>query len=512
MVRGEANVVSMRISRRRLLGLAGASAAGAAGTGLAGRPGRALAAGHRYAAGPLQTFVSRPDLKVPPVKVRHYGGVSPSRYIFLDVPYSGPGGGGAMIIDSDGRLVWFGPNTATEHKLDFNTQMLDGEPVLTWWQGIVVQGHGEGEVAIADSSYQVKRIITAHGGVKADLHEFVITPQNTAIISAYRRHSHVDLTAIGGPASGSIFSGVFQEIDVATGTLLFEWDSYDPANPPVAITDTYLPLAPGFGTAAPPFDHFHINSIDTDANGDYIVSGRHTWTIYKISRADGSIQWRMNGKSSDFTMGTGATFAWQHHVRPHGHGQLTIFDNGATPQVAPAEPQSRALVIAFDEVTMQARLVRALVHPGARVLAKALGSAQILPGNEMFVDWGAERRFSQFGAEGKLLLDAQMVPGASSYRGFSKPWTGHPVDLPAVAARYRSGGATVYASWNGATEVASWTVLAGASATSLTSAGSGQRTGFETAVAVSRTGPYFAVQARSATGALLATSKAVRIS
>ena len=297
-----------RISRRRLLGLAGASAAGAAGAGLAGRPALADAA---WAAGTsdLLNFVSRPDLKIPPIKVRRHGPVSGSRYIFLDVPYSGPGHGGTLIVDSAGRPVWFGPNTATEHKMDFNAQTLNGEPVLTWWQGLVVQGHGEGEVVIADSSYRVKRIIKAHHGVKADLHEFVITPRNTALISAYRTHSGVDLTALGGPASGYLFSGVFQEIDIATGDLIFEWDSYDPVHPPVALTETYQPLDPGFGTQAQPFDQFHINSIDADANGDYIVSGRHTWTIYKISRTDGSIQWRLNGKNSDFTMGEGATFA-----------------------------------------------------------------------------------------------------------------------------------------------------------------------------------------------------------
>lgn len=481
-------------------------------SGLAGQPAKAAGRPVLPAGTGPQHFWSRPDLKFPPVTVHQFGKVAKSRYIFLDVPYTAAGHGGTAIINARGELVWFGPNTPLHHRLNFNVQELNGEQVLTWWQGQVVQGHGRGELVIADSSYQVKQVIKAFNGAVADLHEFVITPQGTALISAYRTHSAADLTKLGGPKSGYIFSGVFQEIDIATGTLLFEWDSYDPATPPVAVTETHLPFPAGKGTKADPFDYFHINSIDKDTAGDYVVSGRHTWTIYKISKADGAILWRMNGKKSDFTMGPGASYAWQHHVRPHGHGQLTVFDNGAADIVTATEKQSRALILAFDEAARKVTLVRAYTHPGARVLAKALGSAQILPGGEMFVNWGTERRFSQFSADGQLLLDGKMVLGASSYRGFSKEWTGHPAELPAVAARPRSGGGSiVYASWNGATGVASWTAFAGRTATSLARAGAIARSGFETAIPVTSAGPYFAVQAHDAAGRALARSKPVRL-
>ncbi len=495
-----------------MFGLAAASAAGAAVAGMGG--GTAFASGGRLALATAppktQSFFSRPDLKPPVITVHQYGHVAQSRYTFLNAPYSAAGHGGAMILDSAGELVWFGPNTATEHKMDFNAQDLDGQPVLTWWQGLLHQGHGEGEAIIADSSYQVKYVIQAQNGLKVDLHEFVVTPQGTALISAYRTHSGVDLSSIGGPASGYLCSGVVQEIDIASGELLFEWDSYDPANPPIAPAESYLPLEPGQGTQARPFDYLHLNSIDQAPDGDFIVSGRHTWTIYKISKADGSILWRMNGKKSDFTMGPGASYLWQHHVRSHAHDQLTVFDNADGP-VPPHQKRSRALILAYDTTSQQVSLKKAYAHPGQVVLAEAMGSAEILPGGDMFVDWGFATRFSQFSADGRLLIDATMSSGAPSYRGFSRDWAGQPTDRPAVAVRRTSAGATVYASWNGATNVASWTVLAGTTGTSLAPVATVRRTGFETAIAVHKTARYFAAQANDASGQALSTSNPTKI-
>jgi Arylsulfotransferase (ASST) len=499
------------VSRRRAFGIAGASAAGAAGLVVGARsvaqidrprPPRAGSARH-------PEFISRPDLKPPPISVTRYGQIAPDRYIFLNSPYSGPGAGGAVILDHTGELVYFGPNSVSEHKQDVNAQLLDGEPVLTWWRGRIVAGHGEGAVVIADSSYQVKRVLYAHNGLKADLHEFNVTPQGTALISAWRTHSGVDLSAVGGPKDGYLFSGVFQEIDIATGNLVFEWDSYTSDNSHVPVAETHMTLGRQ-GHASYPFDYFHINSICPTADGNFLVSGRHTWTVYKVSRADGSIMWRLNGKRSDFSMGPGSPFMWQHHVRPYGSSGLTIFDNGAASLGLPRETQSRALILDVDEAAKKATLVRAVTHPGARVLARGLGSVEMLPGAEMLVGWGDACRFSQFGADGKMLLDARMDPTGPTYRAFSQAWTGRPAEPPALAARSRSGGATVYASWNGATEVASWAVFAG-QRDRLSKIATARRTGFETAIEVPASGPYFAVQAHDASGQALARSEVARI-
>ena len=101
--------------------------------------------------------------------------------------------------------------------MNFSVQTYNGQPVLTWWQGQIVEGFGEGELVIADSSYKILHTIKAVGGQMADFHEFYITPQNTALISIYRRHSGVDLRAVGGQANQYLVSGVVQEIDIVTG-------------------------------------------------------------------------------------------------------------------------------------------------------------------------------------------------------------------------------------------------------------------------------------------------------
>jgi hypothetical protein len=513
------------LTRRRLFGLAGASAAGATGLTASGcsaigfHPSKptTITQAAVYSAGP--PFRSRPDLTPPHITVRRTGLGTDPRYIFLNAPYSGPGHGGSYIIDPHGHFVWFGPNTATHRRLNFSMQIYKGEPVLTWFQGLVVEGFGQGELVIADSSYKIRHVIRAVGGQLADFHEFVITPQNTALITIYRRHANVDLRPVNGPANGYLVSGVAQEIDIATGRKVWEWDSWARTNPHVPLRESYQKIGAGgdsgHGTASSPYNYFHINSIAEvgDGSGDLLISGRNTFTVYRVRRTTGHIVWRLNGKKSDFTMGLRSKFFWQHHVRPVPPVapdspiiQMTVFDNGV-----PNEQHSRALLLSVNTSTKHVALKKAYVHPGARYHSGAMGSAQLLPDGRMFIGWGTEPHFSEFAADGRLLLDGDITEGDPSYRAFAQNWTGHPTDRPAAAARYRSGGATVYASWNGATEVRSWGVFAGRTAGNLHEIVTARKSGFETAIKVSNRGPYFAVQARDAKGNALAKSPPVKI-
>lgn len=472
-------------TRRQVLGQAGVALAGAAGLGLAGCASAATRPATRPARkSGVQSFVSRPDLSPPGVSVSGRVPASSPGYILLTPDGASPRQGGAMILDTRGDLVWFSPDSAGLTIVDLKVQTYRGKPVLTWYQGPIVEGHGEGVAVIADSSYRPLHTVRAARGLKVDLHEFVLTPQGTALITCYRR-APADLSALGGPARGAVWSSVVQEIDLATGRLLFAWDSLDH----VPVTDSYLTFSGG--TSRDPFDYFHINSIALAPDGDLIISARHTWAIYKITRPGGAIEWRLGGKKSSFTMGAGTRFSWQHHARPHGASTLSVFDDGAGPQAE--EKQSRAIVLDLDTAARHATLRRQYVHPGKRLLAEAMGSAQLLPDGGMFTGWGTERYFSEFSADGELLLDGAMTPGHSSYRAFTAGWAGHPAERPAAAVRAHRGTATVYASWNGATNVAAWTVLAGKSAAALTAAGSAPRTGFETAITVHAKGPYFAV-------------------
>ena len=172
-------------TRRQLLRRGGTAAAVAAGLGVGGYEGvTRIWPARRPPAATVQRFVSRPDLAPPVVRVT--GAADPSRHLFINAPNAGPGQGGALILDSRGDLVWFAPATPAASKMDVNTQTLDGQPVLTWWQGKVAEGYGKGEAIIADTSYRQTHTVRAVGGLLADLHEFVLTPQGTALITAFR--------------------------------------------------------------------------------------------------------------------------------------------------------------------------------------------------------------------------------------------------------------------------------------------------------------------------------------
>ena len=353
---------------------------------------------------------------------------------------------------------------------------------------------------IADSSYRVIATVKAGNGAQTDLHDFKLTPQGTALVTAHRKVP-ADLSALGGPAKGAVLTSIAQEIDVATGQVLVEWDSIKH----VPLTESEQPLQGG--TADTPYDYFHINSIALAPDGDLLISSRNTWTVYKVGRRSGAIRWRLGGKKSDFTAGPGAAFSWQHDARMPGPDLLTLFDNASAP---PEEKRSRALVLGLDTKAMRVTPKRAFTHP-AGLLADNQGSMQLLPDGRAFVGWGAQPYFSEFAANGELLLNGQFPLNDQSYRAFTASWSGHPPGRPAVVVLPNPArGSAVHVSWNGATEVETWAVLAGKNPSALAAAGSQPRGGFETVISVNSEGPYFAVTAHDASGRQLGRSATVK--
>src|SRR5579875_4141386 len=501
-----------------MLGRGGAAVAGIGGLGGAGVVGYVWPHGTAPASSPpardgaaaeVEHYVTRADLRPPRLRVRrlaeaaHQALAGGPRYVFLgNKAYTGPAVGqpGLIIADRDGGIVWFQPN-ASGQVANFNVQTYRGQQVLTWWEGKWVNGVPYGNAYIADSSYHVIATVKAGNGLKADMHEFSLTDKGTALITANRKRG-ADLTAVGGAAKGAVLSGVVQEIDVATGKVLFEWDSLDH----VSVAETHQALKGGMVDGM--FDYFHINSIAVAPDGDLLVSARTTWTVYKIGRRDGGIRWRLGGKKSDFTLGPGAAFEWQHHVRAHGADLLTVFDNASSP---PEEAQSRGLILRLDTQHMHATLVRAFTNPAGGLLADNQGSMQLLPGNRAFVGWSAQPYFTEFDADGSVLLNGHLPIGDQSYRAFTAQWTGHPTDAPALAVRANPArGVAAYVSWNGATEVAWWRVHGGRRQSSLTVLAELAKSGFETVIPANSAGPYFAVTAHDSSGSLIGQSAIVR--
>jgi hypothetical protein len=163
---------------------------------------------------------------------------------------------------------------------------------------------------------------------------------------------------------------------------------------------------------------------------------------------------------------------------------------------------------------MTATLVREQVHPGNALVAGSQGNVQALADGSWMVGWGEVPYLSEFSAAGSLLFDAHLPATYESYRAYRLPWSGQPTDLPALAVHARKArGAIVYASWNGATQVASWRVLGGSSPGALVPVASRAKDGFETALTVASVsaGSYVQLQALDASGAVIGASHVHRV-
>ena len=279
----------------------------------------------------------------------------------------------------------------------------------------------------------------------------------------------------------------------------WEWHAYGH----VTLSESYVPKTEH------PYDFFHINAIQLLPNGNLLVSARGTWAIYEINMKTGKIPYNFGGKNSSFKFGPGAHFAWQHDATMQPNGTITVFDDGAGNYKS--ESQSRALRLWIHYKTHSITLAHAFTHTPP-LLTNAQGSVQVLSDGNTFVGWGSQPYFTEFGAGGKPVFGIHFNKPLQSYRGLRFPWWGQPKSPPSVAASAKGSQTTVYASWNGATDVSAWQVLAGSSSNPSTMRPVGKfgRTYFETTMTLSSNQPYVAVQALGSSGQVLATSAAVR--
>jgi hypothetical protein len=447
----------------------------------------------------LYAFHSRPDLHPPLVTVGTSAAGQAPGYIFA-APYAGVGQYGPMIFDNAGNLVWFLPLHGSTEAANLRVQSYEGKPVLTWWQGYIPsQGFGQGEEVIADSSYKQIMKFRAGNGLPADLHDFRITAQNTALLTSFDP-IYCNLSSIGGPANGAVTDSMFQELDLKTHLVRREWHPLDH----VALTRSYSSPKPT--SKVLPFDFFHLNSVQVRRDGSFLLSARDTSALYVLNPATGQVAVQIGGKYGSLKRGKGTSTAFQHDAEELPNGNISLFDNGGSPRV---HSQSRAIVVAINPTAKTETLVSEYAH-NKPLSADSQGNVQALEGGNMFVGWGAQPYFSEYTPTGKLVFDAHMPSKTQSYRGYRFQWTGTPTGSPAVTASASHGTTTVYASWNGATTIAGWRVLAGASSTGLTPVASAAKTGFETAVSVAGTPAYVAVQALDAAGNVLGTSPTIK--
>ncbi|PJJ77745.1 arylsulfotransferase ASST [Sediminihabitans luteus] len=421
---------------------------------------------------------------------------------------------GPLLVDATGEPVWISPGRSAGY--DVRVQELDGEPVLTYYEGRApFVGNGQGSIVVLDTSYQEIARVTTGDPLEpdhADLHDSTITPDGTMLLTSYPIVPR-DLSALGGPADGYVFDGVVQEVDVMTGDVVSTWSALDH----VDLADTFATPeatddAEATGTQDAPFDWFHVNSAKKlTPDGDVLVSGRNTHAVYALDRGTGEVRWTLGGRSSDVEMvgsgpddepGTGAQFAWQHDAQLHEDGTLTVFDNEGDPAVG---DHSRGLRLALetdaDGVPTTATVDQEWLPSDPTLVAGSQGNVQVLDDGDVVIGWGDAQVFGEYTADGELVREFPIEAG-ESYRAYRADWHATPSDPPAVVVE----DGTAYVTWNGATDVASWRLVAGDDEASATEVATVPRDGFETALApVPDDAEYVAVEALAADGAVLGT-------
>ncbi|KAI5195405.1 hypothetical protein E4T39_08240 [Aureobasidium subglaciale] len=463
---------------------------------------------------------------------------------------------GPAILDPKGDLVWM-DNTEFTQSMNLNVQRYKGQDYLTFWSKRVKtksvvkkakQGGGFAKVKEPrisyvmvtfqlipscalphiltlrfqlDSSYNVAYRIYPHGkGLKGDSHELRITPQGTAIIPIYHKRQ-IDCTELGLGKSCWIQDGLFQEIDIETGKLIFEWRATDHIN----MKDVFSsPNAKdGYGTSKKDaFDFFHINAVDKIDSGDYIISARYMHAIVCVSGETGEILWQLGGKKNSFTdLDKALDFSWQHHVTWQGNNTISLYDNHANSVLHSPSKYSKGMIVHLNLQNMSASLEQKYVHPD-KILSVSQGSVQVIPASgNVLVGFGNSPAFVEYTRAGQVLCTAQFAPHVAfelvdfglvkSYRVFKHAWVGRPDTIPSIKVKNDKA----YVSWNGATEVRGWRLETAKThegrADEFVTVQELQRDGFETTFSMNEALGYVRIAALDSAHTVMAHSDIVRV-
>lgn len=457
-----------------------------------------------------QHFKSAPELHPPIVTVNKGEAPASEGDFFLD-PLPAPiihvgrkllefepvGPDGLMLLNPEGKLLYW-RQLPGEAASNFEPVTYEGQKDIAWWQGKVTEAaFGLGEGVIANSSYEAVARIRAGNGEAMDIHELYVTPEGQAWIDAYQ----LDCLPACSESNPPTVDAVAQEIDIKTGLVMWDWHAM-----------TYIPTSESEVEAAGGvFDAYHINSIQPLPEHRVLISLRDTSGVYDVNSETGKIVWQIAGKKSSFKMAKETRFYFQHDVRLEGKklSTLTLFDDEGGP---PIYGPSRGLVLKLSKTKVS------LVHQYRRetTSAQAEGSMQVLSSGDVVVGFGNTPYFSEFTEKGgkqksgNLVFDAQLPKGDGTYRVLQYPFEGTPKSPPAIAAeRVSPGEVAVYASWNGATNVASWEVLAGETPETLAPVGTSRWANFETEMTVASTDSMFEVRALNKEGKVIGSSAAI---
>ncbi|MFL5823714.1 MAG: arylsulfotransferase family protein [Solirubrobacteraceae bacterium] len=460
-------------------------------------------------------FVSAPGLHPPKLKVEsRKPGLAGGDFLVASLPSVGTPGkmtgeGGPIIFDNKLRPVWFHGVGTQVGAADLQQETFMGQPVLLWWEGVVnsTGATTKGKLIVVNQHYQTIGTLTARSPWVISLHDASIVPGTPNVwVTAYRK---VKNQPLGGGRRGTVYDVGLQEYNLKTGKLIKTWDALNPghkARVPLSQSEQPPPSRSDVRHGAI-WDAYHLNSAQLLPNGQLLVSMRNTWAVYLINPQTNKIIWTLGGKHSFFNFAKNAHFAWQHHAVMLSNGDVTLFNDNCTVNSRGLDcvggRPSTGMVLHLKLATRKATLVKAF-HHDQNLHTAFLGSMQLLGNGGAVIGWGSLPFFSEYSRTGKQLLNVKWPGKDETYRAlYTGNWVGTPSYPPSGAVK----GSKVYASWNGATTVAKWQVLAGGSSNHLKVVGSKARSGFETVITLSKSYRVYEVQALDSQGHVLKTSK-----
>ncbi|KAK5036439.1 hypothetical protein LTS07_002166 [Exophiala sideris] len=416
---------------------------------------------------PISIFRSRPDLVAPILTpfIRVPEKQAPGLYFVA--PYQQIQES-VHIFDNDCNLVYtgfgsIGPGIAHAPQ----TCMYKGEVHLCFYQGTQMVGWGHGHGVIMDKHYRVvKSVEPASYQASSDMHEFIVINNGTSALMTQYLRSVYDLCPWNlCDGLGYINEGAFQEVDVDSGEVIFEWRSLEHVDPSESWVGPGTTEISGSGEQPEsPWDYFHINSIDKNDDGDYLISARHTSAVYKISGKDGHVIWRLNGAKSDYHLDS-FTFSSQHDARfisdNDTHTVISLFNN-AWNGFNQTSDWSTGQIISVDHRTKIATCLLNLEGPytdGHTHVSRSQGNFQLIPGGNMLMGWGNDVFWTEYDSAGEVVFYGNLGwSNLMNYRVYKfDNWVGLPLTKPAMWTYSKDDSQMmIYVSWNGATEVRSW--------------------------------------------------------
>lgn len=363
--------------------------------------------------------------KLPFFKVTKCDTGSRGYYFFSPVKVGPDGPEGTfkdLILDHKGKVVYI-----NEYDQDFKGGNLRLHPNKQY------SYFYDKRFYVMDSLFRPVDTVNCQNGYELDTHEFLILPNGNYVVIG-TEFVTMDLSTYfifkknqqQGLPNAKVRCNVIQELD-RNKNVVFEWhgkEHYKFDDVDTAYIDKLYDI-----------DWMHMNSVEYDRDGNYIISLKHFNEITKINRKTGEIMWRLGGKRNQFAfINDSLKFCAQHDVRRIANRNITFFDNGSARGTFHPETAKEYRV---DEKNKTVTLVWSHIN-NPKTCSDGLGSVQRLPNKNTLVNYGrspeGEVIFNVLMYNGRKVFEVQTTDGLKNYRAFNEWKLPAPLPRPVIKA------------------------------------------------------------------------------